>query len=174
MDSAFIFVVFFSLVNFLFSISGRQEPRPVLSGQTPGSVAKCQILELSANECGGWVVAEATADLGRRVLEMWGLFCCLSPASRSESSKEELAEGAPGKDLRGPRGPTAQHCTPGTACTAAPDSQSRCCSCHQAILVKKSSFAGCRPRMESLNALRTGKAAAAAEEDAMPGEKPSG
>lgn len=103
----FFFCCFFFLVNFLFSISGRQEPRLVLSGQTPGSVRKCQILELSANRCGGWVVAEATPDLGRRVLEMWGLFCCLSPASRSESSKEELVEEAPGTDLRGPRGPTA-------------------------------------------------------------------
>lgn len=113
----FFFVCFFSLVNFLFSISGRQEPRLVPSGQTPGSVRQRQIVELSANQCGGWVVAEATADLGRRVLEMWGLFCCLSPASRSESSKEELVEEAPGKDLRGPRGPTAQHCSTGQPIT---------------------------------------------------------
>lgn len=91
----------FFLVNFLFPISGRQEPRLVLSGQTRGSVRKCQILELSANKSGGSVIADATPDLRTRVFEIWGLFCCLSPASSSESSKEKLVEEASGTGLRG-------------------------------------------------------------------------
>lgn len=69
----------------LFSISGQQEPRLLLSGQTPGSVGKChlfvsgafgkQMLLVSGN-------AKATAsDLA---------VCCLSPASSCESWKEKF------------------------------------------------------------------------------------
>lgn len=164
------FVHFFFLVNFLVSYlwptgassgSLRSDSRQRQKMPNSGAFGK-QIWRLSGeHEClryGGYFAA------------------CLQPAVlkvRRRSWWRRLLGQASEANVCRPRGPTAQHCTPGTACTAAPDSQSRCCSCHQAILVK-SSFAGCRHGTESLNVLRTGKAAAAAEEDTMPGEKPSG